>query len=180
MRLRREDALLVVIDIQTKLHVHMQDREAFTGAAARAIRGCRALGVPVLVTEQYPEGVGRTIDEIRVEIEGYAPILKTSFSCCGENAFVGAIEKSGRRQIVLCGIESHVCVYQTARDLLEKGYEVYLLADAVSSRHEKDREFALRALERMGVRLVTTEMALFDLLHVAGTDDFRKILKIVK
>jgi nicotinamidase-related amidase len=180
MRLDKEDALLVVIDIQTKLFPHIHEGAAVAEAASRAIRGFRALGVPVLVTEQVPAALGPTIEELRKETEGIVPIEKSAFSCCGEKAFTAAIAATGRRKILLAGIESHVCVYQTARDLVEGGYEVYLLADAVSSRRESDRTIALRRLEQMGVRLFTVEMALFEILREAGTDDFRKILRIVK
>jgi nicotinamidase-related amidase len=180
MRLDKENALLVVIDIQKKLFPHIHGREEMAGAASRAIRGFRALGLPVLVTEQVPAALGPTIDELRREIEGIPPIEKSAFSCCGEKAFAAAVLASGRKKILLCGIESHVCVYQTALDLIEDGYEVYLLADAVSSRRESDRAIALRRLGQTGVRLSTVEMALFEILREAGTDDFRKVLRIVK
>ncbi len=180
MPLLRENTILVVIDIQAKLFPHMQEREALAEATVRAVRGCRALGVPILLTEQVPEALGPTIDEVRAALDGIAPIVKRAFSCCGESAFLGAIERAGRRDVLLSGIESHVCVYQTARDLIEKGHEVHVLADAVSSRRSRDREIALRRFEQMGARLATVEMVLFDLLREAGTDEFRKILKIVK
>ncbi|MFH1679344.1 MAG: hydrolase [Candidatus Eisenbacteria bacterium] len=180
MRLEREKTILVVIDIQTKLFAHMQEKEALAEAAVRAVRGCRALGVPILLTEQVPEALGPTIEEVRGEIEGKLPIVKRAFSCCGEGAFNKAIGDAGRRSVLLCGIESHVCVFQTARDLLEKEYEVHVLADAVSSRRASDRAIALRRFEQLGIGLATTEMVLFDLLGEAGTDEFRKVLKIVK
>ncbi len=180
MRLEKGNALLVVIDIQTKLFPHIHGGAGVAEAASRAIRGCRALGMPVLVTEQVPAALGPTIPELRGETEGIAPIEKSAFSCCGEKAFLDAVGASGRRKILLCGIESHVCVYQTALDLVAGGYEVYLLADAVSSRRKSDRTIALRRLEQMGVRLFSIEMALFEILREAGTDDFRKILRIVK
>ncbi len=180
MRLRRENALLVVIDLQAKLFPHIHDHDRIAEAAVRSIRGFRALEMPVLVTEQVPTALGPTIDPIRAETAGIEPIAKSAFSCCGEEKFNDAISKTGRQKILLLGIESHVCVYQTALDLIEGDYEVYLLADAVSSRRESDREIALRRLEQMGARLFTTEMALFEILRGAGGDDFRKILRIVK
>lgn len=177
---RREETVLVVVDVQERLLPHIRKNEEMTEATVRLIRGCKALGVPIVVTEQYPQGLGPTTPAVKAEIEPWAPIVKASFSCCGEGAFNEAIRNAGRKDALLCGIETHVCVYQTARDLLEQGYRVHLVVDAVSSRRKIDRETAIRRMETMGAALTTVEMALFELLRVSGTAEFKAISKIVK
>jgi len=178
--LKRENAVLVVVDVQDRLLPHIRKHDDVTEAIARMIRGCKVLGVPILVTEQYPEGLGPTNELLKAEFETWEPIVKATFSCCGEIPFPEALEKTGRKDVLLCGIETHVCVYQTARDLIEKGYRVHLLVDGASSRRKIDRKTAIRRMESMGVHLCTVEMTLFEMLHVSGTDEFRKIVRIVK
>ena len=148
--------------------------------SAILLRMADGLELPYLVTEQYPEGLGPTNELLKSEFETWEPIVKATFSCCGETPFPEALEKTGRKDVLLCGIETHVCVYQTARDLIEKGYRVHLLVDGASSRRKIDRRTAIRRMESMGVHLCTVEMTLFEMLHVSGTDEFRKIVRIVK
>ncbi|MFH1276807.1 MAG: hydrolase [Candidatus Eisenbacteria bacterium] len=178
--LKRENAVVVVVDVQDRLLPHIRKHEEVTEAVAKLIRGCRVLGVPVVVTEQYPEGLGPTNRLLKEEFDRWEPIVKSTFSCCGEGSFVEAVEKTGRKEVLLCGIEAHVCVYQTARDLLEKGYRVHLLVDGVSSRRKIDRKTAVARMVSMGAILATVEMALFEMLEVSGTEEFKKISKIVK
>lgn len=178
--LTRENALLVVVDVQERLLPHIRKNEELAAAVAKMIRGCRVLGVPVLVTEQYPEGLGPTIPSVAELVEPWEPIVKGTFSCCGEEPFPEAVKRAGRKDVLLCGIETHVCVYQTARDLLERGYRVHLLVDAVSSRKKIDRKTAIARMETMGASLATVEMALFEMLRVSGTDEFKRIIRIVK
>lgn len=178
--LKRENALLLVIDIQEKLFPHIRRHDELAEAVGRMIRGCGVLGVPVLVTEQYPEGLGKTIASVAGEAGEETPLTKMTFSCCGEESITSAIAGTGRKDVILCGIETHVCVYQTARDLVEEGYRVHLLTDGVSSRRKNDRKTAIARIGSMGVLLCTVEMALFEMLHLSGTDEFRKIIRIVK
>jgi len=178
--LKREDALLLVVDIQANLFPHIQRHEGVADAVVRTIRGCKVLGVPVMVTEQYPKGLGPTIPEIREEFDPFDPIVKSTFSCCGDKGFLEAIEKSGRKEIILCGIEAHVCIYQTARDLLEAGYAVHLLVDGIGSRSQENRGVAIRKMELLGIQLTTMEMALFEMLVACDAPDFKPILKVVK
>jgi nicotinamidase-related amidase len=179
--LNREDAVLVVIDVQGKLAGLMHGREQLFAALAKLIRGCRALGLPVVWVEQNPAGLGPTVPEVAAEMPaGLVPVPKRSFSCCGEPRFLTALEACGRRQVLVCGIETHVCIYQTARDLAGAGYAVEVVADAVSSRRLPDREIGLRGIERAGARLTTVEMALFEMLGAAEGPVFKEIVKIVK
>jgi len=178
--LKRENALLLVVDIQANLFPHILRHDEMADAVVRTIRGCKVLGVPVVVTEQYPKGLGPTVKEIQAEFDPFEPIVKSTFSCCGDGGFLDAIEKTGRKEIILCGIEAHVCIYQTARDLVEAGYDVHLLVDGISSRTQENRGVAIRKMENLGVHLTTMEMALFEMLVACDVPDFKPILKVVK
>jgi nicotinamidase-related amidase len=177
--LKRETAILIFIDVQGRLSELIAGAEMLFKNLKRLLAGMQALGIPVLATEQIPEKMGPTREEF-MEFIPQAPVTKSTFSCCGEPAFVRALETSGRRQVILCGIETHVCVYQTALDLLAKGYEVYLATDAAGSRHPDNRALALRRMEAEGVRLTGTEMLLFELLGDAKDPAFKSILNSVK
>ena len=149
----------------------------------RLIRGAHVLGVPVIATEQYVKGLGPTIGAIRTALEetsGYLPIEKLTFSAYGSAEFLTELRSSRRTQVLLCGIEAHVCVHQTAIDLLTAQHEVHLVVDAISSRAAQNKDIAVRRLDRAGVKLTSTEMALFEMLGTAGTDEFRTISKLIK
>ena len=175
-----DNTALVVIDVQEKLMRVMHERDALVPNLEKLIQGIRALDVPIVWLEQNPAGLGPTIPEVTRHMEGLAPITKLSFSCCGTAAFSDALASLDREQILLCGIESHVCVYQTAMDLLDTGHEVEVVADAVSSRTAGNKAIALRKLERAGAGLTCVEMVLFELLQMAEGPAFKAILKIVK
>ena len=174
-----DDAVLVVVDVQGKLARLMYEAEALFADLAKLIRGAHALGLPIIVTEQNPAGLGPTIPELS-DLLPAQRIAKTAFSCCGEGAFVRALEATGRRQVLLCGIETHICVYQTALDLLGRAYEVHVVADGVSSRTARNRDVGLAKIEQAGGHRTSVETALFELLKVAEGDTFKAILKIVK
>ena len=177
--LKKENAVLVFIDVQGKLSELVDGSEALFDNLRRLLGGMTALDVPVIVTEQIPEKLGPT----REEFQGFIselPIAKSSFGCCGEPAFFQALEKTGRKQVILCGIETHVCVYQTALQLLKGGCEVSIVTDAVSSRDPANKTLALRRLENEEVKLTGTEMLLFELLGDAKDPAFKSILQIVK
>lgn len=178
--LSRNDAVLMVVDIQGKLAQLMHGKEALFENVRRMIRGANVLGVPIVWAEQNPKGLGPTVPEIAEIMTGIEPIPKLSFSCCGEDAIASTLQELGRRQVLLAGIEAHVCVYQTAMDLLGMGYGVHVVADAVSSRAKENREIGLQRMRDEGVKLTSVEMALFELLRVAQGDDFKEILRIVK
>jgi len=182
-KLDRNQAILAVIDVQDRLMSVIHEADAVEANVDRLIRGAHVLGVPVVVTEQYPKGIGPTTSVVRGAMfaTGTAePIQKMCFSSFGAEEFSAALKNSGRRQVILCGVEAHVCVYQTCRDLLADGFEVFLAADATSSRADRNRELAIQRMTSDGARLTTTEMALFEMTVESGTDEFRAISKLVK
>ncbi|HEX9160714.1 MAG TPA: hydrolase [Thermoanaerobaculia bacterium] len=180
-RLDRSNALLLVIDVQEKLIPVIDEHESVIRNIDRMIRGCRILGVPVIVTEQYAKGLGHTVEPLRAALgDDYRPIEKDCFSAHRCTPFESALSRSGRKQLIVTGIETHVCVYQTVSDLLRAGYEVTLIADALSSRTQQNKEIALHRMENEGAKLSSTEMALFELTVVSGTDEFRALSRLVK
>jgi nicotinamidase-related amidase len=174
------DTLLVVVDIQEKLVRAMPAREDLVLKARQLVQGARALNVPVLCTEQNPKGLGPTVPEIAAVMPGGEPITKFSFGCCACEDFMRALQAAGRRNVLVAGIETHVCVYQTARELLEKGYHVEVAADACSSRTPQNKQTGLDKMRDAGAAITSVETALFELLKVAEGPLFREILKIVK
>ncbi len=174
-----DNTVLLVIDIQGKLAELMHERDSLFENAGRLIRGAGVLGVPVIWTEQNPDGLGPTVAPIASLLDPPA-ISKLSFSCWGEPRFVEEIEKLNRRQVLVSGIETHICVYQTTADLLEQGYEVHVVADAVSSRTAENRRIGLQKMKHAGATLTSVESALFELLRVAEGERFKAILRIVK
>lgn len=183
MRLHRNDTVLVIIDVQERLMPVIHEREEVEKNIERLVRGAHILGVPVVLTEQYVKGLGTTVEPVRRALEetnGYSPIEKECFSAQGCAPFAAQLAALDRRQILIAGVETHVCVYQTSRDLLGAGYRLWIAADAVSSRTARNRDIALQRLASEGVKLSSTEMALFELLVVSGTDEFRAIARLVK
>jgi nicotinamidase-related amidase len=178
--LRIEEAVLVVIDVQDKLARAMHQRVAVVENTAKLVRGAVILGLPIIWTEQNPNGLGPTLPEIADQLSGSEPITKLSFSCCGEAAFMDRLKSLEKKQILVCGLEAHVCVYQTAAELLEKGYEVQIVTDAVDSRTETNKNIGLERSKACGAALTSTETALFELLKVAEGDKFKQMLKVVK
>jgi nicotinamidase-related amidase len=178
--LQEENSLLVVIDIQGNLARAAADRELLFESTRKLIQGARVFHLPIIVTEQIPEKLGPTVPEVDELLTGIIKIPKETFSCCQNAAFMETLNKANRKQILLCGIESHICVYQTAMDLLGRGYEVHVVADAVSSRTAQNREIGLSKMIHAGSQLTSTETVLFELLKTAGSDKFKDIFKIVK
>lgn len=176
--LTREEAVIVVVDIQGNLYLAMEDRLSLLNNTQKLIRGAVTLGVPVFLTEQ--NRIGATIPEIQELLPDIKPITKDSFSCCGEEQFMEALTALNRKQVILAGIEAHVCVYQTAMDLINTGYKVYITADATSSRSSGNKQIAMRRLMWSGAVLTSMEMVLFDLLKTAADPKARDIFKIVK
>jgi nicotinamidase-related amidase len=177
--LDKDNAALVVIDVQGKLAALMHDRENFYRNVVRMIKGAEVLELPVLWTEQLPDKLGETQPEIRQHLTG-EPLVKDTFSCCGDAGFLDRLKAAGRKQILVTGMETHVCVYQTVMDLLRDGFEVHLVADAVSSRSAYNREVGLQVMRDAGAKMTTVEMALFEMLVVARGEQFKQIIQIVK
>ena len=172
---------LLVIDVQEKLISAMNQQlyQQLLQNVPLLIEGFKTLGLPILATEQYSKGLGHTIAELQDATRQYC-IEKLAFSCCGDDAFVSALNKTKARQIVVVGMETHVCVLQTVLDLLDQGYVVHLVRDAVSSRFVGDYTAALETATAAGAVITTTETALFQLVKVAGSDDFKAISKLVR
>jgi nicotinamidase-related amidase len=178
--LKKENAVLVLVDIQGKLATLMYKKEEFFANLAVLIKALKILDIPIIWNEQLPDKLGPTIPEIKELLDGLEPFEKSTFSCCGTAAFMDKLVSIGRRQILLAGMETHVCVYQTALDLIPKGYEVHLMADAVSSRTLENKLIGIQAIKDLGARLTSVEMALFEMLHVAEGEQFKNIVKLLK
>jgi len=176
----RTAAVLVIIDIQGNLAQAMFDKENLFANTIKLIKGFKTLNLPIIVTEQIPQKLGRTLSQIAAELEGVNPIAKESFSCWNENNFKEKLESLSRRNVVLLGIETHVCVYQTTLDLISNGYNVHLVADAVSSRTPENRQIGINAMKSAGAHITSTEMVLFELLHTAADPKAKELFKIVK
>lgn len=179
-RLTPQNAALVVIDVQEKLMAAMARRAEVVTAADKLIRAARLLELPVLLTVQYAKGLGPVCAELAGATAGLTPLEKMAFSCCGSEAFARALKGLGRRRLVLCGVEAHVCVAQTALDLLAADHTVYIVADAVCSRREPDCAVALARLRDQGAVLTTAEAVVYELLREAGTPQFKQVLPLFK
>jgi nicotinamidase-related amidase len=158
----------------------MAEKDALFDGLRRLLAGGRAIGIPIICTEQIPEALGPTRAELANCLQDSVRISKSSFSCCGEPRFMDALVALNRRQVIICGIETHVCVCQTAVELLGADYEVYVVADAVSSRSLANKNLALERLRYAGAVVSSVEMALFELLRVAEGRVFKEVLRIIK
>lgn len=174
-------AALVVVDIQEGFRNAIPDFALVASRASTAVRGFQILGVPVIVTEQYPKGLGPTAEEIHFVLpDDFEVFEKTAFSSCGAEPFVAKLEELGIEQVVLCGLETHVCVNQTAHDLLERGFQVHILMDSVCSRFEHDKLAGLAKMQSSGVVPSSIEMAFFELMRDAKNEHFKEIQALVK
>ena len=174
-----EHSLLVVIDVQGKLAGMMQDSR-YLYRVQGMIKAAKLMDIPIVISEQAPDKIGVTVEEVCALVPGAVPIIKQTFSCAGEPAFVDALKRSGRRQIIVTGIEAHVCVYQTVRDLLKSRYEVYLVVDAVSSRSAVDQEIGIHRSEKEGAILTTLEMTITELMKSTRHPRFRDVMALLK
>lgn len=174
------DCSLIVVDVQGKLAQLMADKDTLFKNVRILIQGAKILEIPVLWCQQVPAALGPTVPEIAELLTDDEPIDKASFSCAGHEPFVAQLESLNRRQVLLCGIETHVCIYQTAMDLLGRDFPVTVIADAVSSRTAQNRQIGLDRLAAGGATLASTEMALFELLKTAQHPQFKQIAKLVK
>lgn len=175
-------AVLVVIDVQEKLAAAM-DQAALWQLGRNAgilLESANELALPVIFTEQYVKGLGPTLAELRQRAPAAPSFEKLTFSCCGNESFAGYLKASGRTQIIVCGMETHVCVQQTVIELLADGFDVHVVKDAVLSRSNDNRQTALEAMVLAGAVPTSTESVVFQLLRIAGTESFRKLSKLVK
>jgi nicotinamidase-related amidase len=175
-----EKTALLVIDMQERLFPVMHEKEKLLRSALKLIRGAQVLEIPIIMTEQYPKGLGPTLPEIKELLPAVKPIEKVSFNCCDEEVFCRALEGLKRKQVLIAGIEAHICVYQTAMALARAGYEVQAVGDCIASREPENKLVALFKMGAAGISPTTMEMALFELLKVAKGDMFKQISSIVK
>lgn len=175
-----KNTVLVLVDIQGKLATLMYERDAFFENVGRMIKGADILGIPIIWNEQLPDKLGKTVPQIAELLPDQRPLEKNTFSCCGNPDFMNRLNSLGRKQILLAGMETHVCVYQSVLDFIPLGYEVHLIADAVSSRFLENKQIGIQAIRDLGAKITCVEMAFFELLRVAEGDKFKKILQLIK
>lgn len=183
----RDDAVLIVIDPQERLAAAMEDRQAVRRAIVRLVKVAGIVAMPVIATRQYPKGLGeleaeieQALAEAAVEGSRVDRCDKLAFDCFAESCFAETVGSTGRRQLVICGMETHICVAQTALDALRQGYDVHVVADAACSRREVDHVAALERLRNAGAVVTTHESVMYELIPLAGTDEFRRLLALVK
>jgi nicotinamidase-related amidase len=178
--LTTDNTVLLIVDVQGKLAHLMQDKEILFNNISKTIKGAQVLDIPIILAEQYPAGLGPTIPEVAGLFEKPNAISKTSFSCCGEDRFMQVLNALHPENVLVAGIETHVCVYQTIRDLIKAGFAVQIIADAVSSRTKDNKRIGLKKSIKAGAEITSVETVLFELLRVAGGEKFKNILEIVK
>jgi nicotinamidase-related amidase len=178
--LEQKDCCLVVVDVQGKLAQSMFDKERLFDNIQILIKAAKILDIPVIWCQQCPQALGPTVPQIAELLTESEPIDKSSFSCCGDDKFNNKLRALSRHQVLLCGIEAHVCIYQTTVDLLRRGYNVDIIADAISSRMLENKQLAIQRMAGEGAHISSTEMALFELLKTAEHPKFRQIAKLIK
>ncbi|MGQ9643647.1 MAG: hydrolase [Ignavibacterium sp.] len=178
--LKKETSALLIIDLQEKILPVIRNVDIVIENTIKLIKGFKTLNLPIYFTEQYPKGLGPTSSKILSELKGYNAIQKMSFSCFGAEDLFTELRSKKLHQIIISGVESHVCVQQTVLDLLANDFQVNVATDAVSSRREFDFQIALDRMRTLGAEITTTESILFELLEVCGTPEFKEISRIVK
>lgn len=179
--LERDEAVLCVIDVQEKLLAQMSEKSSVIASATLMTSAAMRLGVPLILTEQYPKGIGPTVIELTTALgEKYRPIEKMCFGCADEPAFMDALKSAKRKQVLLCGAEAHICVLQTCLELLDRKYQVQVIADAVCSRNPAHKQLALEQMRDAGAVITCAESVIFQMLGRAGTPEFKDILNLIK
>ena len=176
-----DNSVLLVIDIQGKLATLMHEKDALFSSVSTLIQGMKIMGVPIIWVEQLPDKLGDSIAEVADLLRpDLSPISKKSFSCLGNTEFVEAFERTGKNQVLISGIESHICLCQTGVELLEKGYEVQVVADCVSSRTLANKQIGIDRMRQAGAVVTSVEMVFFELLKEADGEMFRNVVKLIK
>lgn len=178
--LKKNDAVLVIVDIQERLAVVMAERQKVIDNCLHLIESAKLLNIPIMLNEQYPKGLGPTVPEIREALKDYPPLEKITFSCCGQTEFLSNIAALNRKKVILCGMETHVCVLQTCIDLLKEGFAVHTVSDAICSRTKDNFNTAIEFMRDAGAVITCTETVLFQMLEKAGTEEFKIISKRIK
>lgn len=178
--LNRNDAVVVIVDVQERLAAAMTQREKVIANCLHLVEAAGLLGLPVILTEQYPKGLGPTVRVLREKLNPYEPVEKITFDCCGESSFSLKLSETGRKKVVLTGMETHVCVLQTALGLMKGGYDVHVVEDAVCSRAKENFRTGLGFMRDAGAVISCTETVLFQLLERAGTTEFKAVSSLIK
>jgi len=176
----KDQTVFVLVDVQGKLARIVHDSKALIENLRKLISCLRILDVPIIWLEQYPEGLGPTVEEVAEQLDGLAPIPKMTFSACKTEAFMNALLATKRQKVLIAGIETHICVYQTAADLKETNYDVQVVEDAVSSRTLANKQLGLKKMKALGILGTSVEMAIYELVESADEKAFKQILKIIK
>jgi len=179
-RINLEDCIFVQVDVQERLFPFISNNEELEKNLITLVKGLQLLEVPMIINEQYKKGIGETIPSLRELTDTYPHFEKTTFSCCGQEEGLAAIKNSGKKIVILAGIETHVCVLQTALDLLEEGLQPVLVTDCVNSRKQKDKDIAIQRMIQAGVIPTTYESLLFELTLNAKHPSFKEVSKLVK
>lgn len=180
MRIYAEDTAALVIDFQEKLVPAIANNEEIVAKTAIFVQGLRELGVPVAVTQQYTKGLGETVPAMREALGAFTPMEKTAFSALGCEAFVDWVKAQGKKTILVCGVEAHICVLQSIMDLVREGYRVFIVADCVGSRMVYNKDYAVQRAVQEGAFVTTCEGALYEMVQGAGTPHFKAISKLTK
>jgi len=178
--LNQEKTGLVIVDVQGKLASIVHESDALLRNIQVLIQGCQILKLPIVWVEQNPQGLGQTVPELRELLKPDKPLEKYTFNACKSSSFEKAIIESNVQQWIVCGIEAHICLYQTALGLLSKGYDVEVVIDCISSRSKANIDLAISKLQQSGVGLTSVEMCLFELLKDARKEEFKQILPLIK
>jgi nicotinamidase-related amidase len=178
--LNKEDAVLLIVDIQERLAVVMKDRDRVVRNCQHLVELAKMINIPVVVTEQYPKGLGRTVPELQSVLPAYNPVEKISFDCCCQPAFMQELKGHNKKTVIVTGMETHICVLQTSLGLLRAGVNVHVVEDAMCSRTAENWRTGIEFMRNAGAVVTCTETALFQLLKVAGTEEFKKISQRIK
>jgi nicotinamidase-related amidase len=180
MRIKREETAALLIDMQERLFPHIYQKDELLRKSGILIEGLKVLDVPMVITEQYPKGLGATVKEISALVKMDPVIEKIAFSCCDEPSVMQHDVMQNHKNIIICGIEAHVCVLQTVIDLHDAGYKAVVVEDCISSRNPEDKRVAVERMRSEGALITSCESILFELARVAGTDEFKAISRLVK
>lgn len=178
--LTKEDTVLVVVDVQEKLLPYVADKDEVTKNLQMLIKFSYIMGMPLVLTEHYPKGLGRTVPEIKEVLKEYKPIEKVIFSCFGSEEFKLRLKELGAKTLMLMGIESHICIEQTALDAINSGYKVHVISDAIASRTLRNLEIGIEKMRQFGAVISSTEMAMYEIMERADTKEFKETLSLVK
>ncbi|MFR6257404.1 MAG: hydrolase [Anaerovoracaceae bacterium] len=176
----KDDTVLVVVDLQERLMPAMSGREMLEQKAAKLIKGAKVFDLPMIITQQYTKGIGPTAEVIAEAIGDFQHVEKTSFSCMRNAEFVEKLKAFGKKNVIICGVEAHICVLQTTLQLMEEGYNVYLAVDCIASRDEDDKLWGITRMGEAGAVITTYESVLYELLQDSKAEGFKEISAIVK